>query len=261
MPRVDAVPTQLTAAQAASFFALDQAKNVFPIYAALVSPDAMAGVAYGSESEPELVMLKAGACGTETVHDNYLWVSPTVSKGAFEFVEVDDVPLYFDAEHAHYLRRRFGSQYKFSMEKIYVNYGDEPLTGSGNHECLPQQLTADLLARVSVTDEFLDLVGTPANFPCTDRFFAHILDNELVAVTEAIVNTPSACALEQVYVAKNRRRLGHARQLVQYVAGQIIREGRMVVYRVQEENHASIQLVESLGFRLHSVVSLMSRVD
>jgi len=254
-------PTRLTAEQAASFFSIDQAKNVFPLFAAHVSPEAAAGVAYGSGSKPELVLMKSGACETETVHDNYLWISPESSQGAFDALVLDDAPLYFDTEYTHHLQRRFGRYVDFKFERIYVKDRDGSEVGKENDRRRPQQLTAELLARISVPDEFLDLVGTPKNFPKTDRFFCDIIDDELVAVAEAIVQTPHASALEQVYVAKKYRRLGYARQLVGAAADQILREGRMVVYRVQDENRASIQLVESLGFRLHSLVSLMSRMD
>ena len=119
------------------------------------------------------------------------------------------------------------------------------------HTKFPIELiTEELLRQVAIPDEMRRLIGSNYEMYNGIPFYGIVINNQLVTIAEAMCDTGSHAAIQQVYTAVDHRGQGLGKMIVSKIAADLLHQRKTPVYWVAESNLASIRLVEGLGFEL-----------
>ncbi|WP_343531361.1 GNAT family N-acetyltransferase [Pedobacter sp.] len=84
--------------------------------------------------------------------------------------------------------------------------------------------------------------------PDLGNYYGIFKNDELVAVTGERMKMPQATEISAVVTHPEHSGKGYAKQLVAFVANQIVQEGKLPFLHVAEKNTGAIALYEKLGF-------------
>ncbi len=221
-------------------------RGLFPSFVARSTPDArsLASVAHDGSV---LASLVCGAdCDVPFVSDAWLsgWDCSAVQELVERFVARGDRP---------------GLSYPLSVDRAVTDALPGVDRTRDRHLVLTrvatiedadvEELTRVRLAELAVDDELRPSVGAPGTLP-ERGLFGLVIDEELVATADVIVDVRTACTVQQVFTPTRLRGRGLARRLVADVARRMATRGRTVTYLAAEENVASWRTAESAGFEL-----------
>jgi ribosomal protein S18 acetylase RimI-like enzyme len=113
-----------------------------------------------------------------------------------------------------------------------------------------ERLVAQKLYALSIAPELGPILGVLDDWTDEAALYGVVDGNDLIAVAEASVRDDHHAAIQQVFTVSSHRGRGIARAIVATVTNDLLARGLRPVYVVDENNTASVHLVERLGFEL-----------
>ena len=116
-----------------------------------------------------------------------------------------------------------------------------------------QLVTPALFARLGLgRTAFPGVLSPLAAAECAGRLFVALRAGEAAAIAQGAAATPQVRAVEQVLTRPEWRGQGFGRSVVSGLTRDILAEGRLPIYQVQDDNLPSLRLAHSLGYWRHS---------
>lgn len=190
-------------------------------------------------------------CGMDWIHSH--WLMANDKPAALSLLkhlrncEGEDICLNFPLEFHDEVQAVFPGK-SITVDHLYV------LIPSRFHECKAthpiRQVTQELLSQVIIPDEMKRLIGSDHTAFNGIPFFGIVIDNQLVAIGEAVCDTGTYAAIQQVYTVASHRGQELGSMIVSSIAARLVGQKKTPVYWVAEDNDSSIRLVQKLGFDL-----------
>lgn len=224
--------------------------SLFPLYVCQRKPEAVS-MCVLNENDIQGCLVTGRDCGLEWVHSHWMTANNRQTVQALlehhKKIEGEDVCLNFPLEFHDEVLAIFPDK-NIAVDHLYALIPSRFQKHQAKHPI--EQITEKLLNQITVPDEMAGLIGSDYKAHDGTPFWAMIIDNQLVATGEAICDTGTYAAIQQVYTAESHRGQGLGSVMVSYIATQLIGQKKIPVYWVDENNDASIRIVQKLGFDL-----------
>jgi len=100
---------------------------------------------------------------------------------------------------------------------------------------------------------FAGIVGPNAAAECAVPLYVALAGGTAAAIAQGSAATRHVRAIEQVTTRPELRGRGYGRAVVSRLTTHILREGKLPIYQVEDDNTPSLRLAESLGYWRHSL--------
>lgn len=248
---------QIPHKEISDYLRVNDVVNLFPLYVCQQKPDAVSPVVV-DDSKIVGTVITGKECGIQRIstfwlvannRDVALLLLSHIKNRYGTEISVNFPLQYYDLAHQTFPTRTI------TIDHLYVLIPSKfQSAGSkfGNHQS-PYQitlLTPTLLKKVTIPEELNPLIGNPNDLEEVMPFYGMIQENQIVAIAEASVDIGTCAAIQQVYTLKQYRGQGFGKSMVSTVSEILIRQNKLPVYWVSEQNISSIQMVQKLGFEL-----------
>ena len=235
----------------ADYLRVNDVVNLFPLYVCLQKPDATSPVVV-DDSKIVGTVITGKECGIQRIstfwlvannRDVALLLLSHIKNRYGTEISVNFPLQYYDLAHQTFPTRTITIDHLYVLipSKFQKHPSHNPIT----------ILTQSLFERRMIPEELNPLIGNPNDLEeVVMPFYGMIQENQIVAIAETSVDIGTCAAIQQVYTLKQYRGHGFGKSMVSTVSEILIRQNKIPVYWVSEQNISSIQMAQKLGFEL-----------
>jgi GNAT superfamily N-acetyltransferase len=224
--------------------------SLFPLYVCQQRPEAVSHYVL-TDAEIQGCLVTGKYCGIDWIHSHWLIANDKLAMLSLlkhlRDSEGEDVGLNFPLEFHDEVQSVFPDK-TITVDHLYALIPSRFHARNATHPI--RLITEELLSQVIIPQEMTRLIGSDHKPYNGIPFFGIVIDNQLVSIGEAICDTGTYAAIQQVYTVATHRGLGLGSMVVSSIAADLIGQKKTPVYWVAEDNDSSIRLVQKLGFDL-----------
>lgn len=151
---------------------------------------------------------------------------------------------------AENIMKKYFNNANLSYDNIYV-YQKKDLPCFPKGKPAAQKLTCELFNSIEIPKELYGLLSSEDLIP-ESKFYSVVENNTLCAIGERLLDTRNVSAISQLITVKECRKKGYATEIITGLTREILKENKIPVYMLSEENIASKKSCEKVGFVLYS---------
>lgn len=224
--------------------------SLFPLYVCQQRPEAVSHCAF-TDIDIQGCLVTGKYCGLGWIHSHWLIANDKPATLSLlkhlRDSEGEDICLNFPLEF---------------HDEVQVVFPDKGITVDHLYALIPSRfherkathpvklITEELLSQITIPGEMTRLIGSDHKAYNGIPFFGIVIDNQLVSIGEAVCDTGTYAAIQQVYTVASHRGQGLGSMVVSSIAADLIGQKKTPIYWVAEDNDSSIRLVHKLGFEL-----------
>lgn len=229
------------------FLNLEPIYNAHSIYVCKNKPEDVSLAAISKATNNIEAVLITGLPELFVVYGYYLSASNYESAEAIikEIKEMKDFainyPIWTEA-----LIKKYFKKASLSYDNLYIYPSDKPLE-INNDTVKAQKLTCDLFKSIEIPKELQGIFNCEDLLP-ESKVYSVIENNKLCAIGERFMDSDSANAISQLRTIKDCRKRGYAVKIITELTREALKENKIPIYLLSENNTASKRSCEKAGY-------------
>lgn len=233
------------------FLKLEPIYNAHSIYVCKNKPDDVSLAAISKTTNKIEAVLITGKPELFIVYGYYLAAANYGSAEVIikEIKEMKDFSINYPIWTEGLIKKYFKNA-SLSYDNLYIYPSDKPLEHN-NGKVKAQMLTCDLFKSIEIPKELQGLFNCEDFLP-ESKVYSVIENNRLCAIGERFMDSGATNAISQLLTIKECRKRGYAVKIITELTRDILKEKRIPLYLLSEDNVASKKSCEKVGFTLYS---------
>lgn len=232
----------------APYFQSDNIETLFSQYVCEQKPEATSSAAW-TPSGIRGAVVTGRNCGLPHIFSYWLSAdTPEVARRLLEDLKThadDDMCLNFPIHYTDVVHQVFPMPV-VTQDHLYRLRPSHFCPHASPYPILP--LTPELLDRLSYSQDIASKIGSPEKLYEEMPFYGMIADKQIIALGDALVQNDRSAVIQQIYTLPSYRGQGLGSAMVSTIVKHLFQHGKTPLYWVAETNHASIRIVQKLGF-------------